>query len=138
MIPVSETWGYTLTQKPELRDKRDFMIYTHRLNFSMKFSYFLKMQIFYPDKTHYRLASIVKNHKKITRPDKAYKKLISFFKSQSIYLFFGTTCQELHIDKHLWEGESSTTVYGQSWWCKRANLIMFVVRGRWISWHAMQ
>lgn len=56
MIPVSETWGYTLTQKPELRDKRDFMIYTHRLNFSMKFSYFLKMQIFYPDITHYRLS----------------------------------------------------------------------------------
>lgn len=76
----------------------------------MKFSYFLKMQIFYPDKTHYHLASIVKNHKKITRPDKAYKKLISFFKSQSIYLFFGTTCQELHIDKHLWEGESLTSV----------------------------
>lgn len=57
MIPVSETWGYTLT--PETRAKRQkgfYDIYTHRLNFSMKFSYFLKMQIFYPDKTQYRLS----------------------------------------------------------------------------------
>lgn len=56
MISVLEIWGYILIQKLEFRDKRDFMIYIYRLNFLMKFFYFLKMQIFYFDKIYYCLS----------------------------------------------------------------------------------